>query len=628
MAIIRLENFSDHPFAGWLRRTVDASDPIAGPVRDTATGMVVVPGRVVGDPIHGYRNVDIWCDLREHSGERTFDTAAFAAHALPPASYPNTLEFFGGMLNCNGVPMGLVSWYADGVSRTLLLRSKVGAKFVVDVALRWSPHQPAIAHGELLVTMSNPAVDAMLETCPPVTITFGDALMFTMGRPFAAPSLEATPFTDGQGRMMPFWCFWTRHQSPTDTQAIAALCTGGVCGIGIEKLYHYGNPRTQPLKPPQVWVQQRFANAVQRLHDWGPAAAGPASFSPQTGAQADQSWPYSEMLQPGGLGAQQVVYLSAMKLANRPCHYREANGAPALPWVRATVHMWNGRPHGSLIVSPDRFGQTGTVPETPAQGDWYGPDNEHRLFAILSVAVKTTGSDLLQELLAQQARIVLWQVSVPSDWPQHFQSSIDAARSCGWLGLFYACCNDNLADRDLFARLEERMRKRCTEVYLPTWANAPGGLVDVRWNAGTLGSGPWVMPWQISIAACGLWYLGDLLDMPAVRACALRMARGCVVNDWVIPAGSTEWWSVGNQPWTHEFKQQSDPYVPIDQSSYTLSFFLNRPDWFRATWNIPALWLVTRHDPSDDEVTEKARAIWAQRGPDGAVGYAWFPPES
>jgi hypothetical protein len=88
--------------------------------------------------------------------------------------------------------------------------------------------------------------------------------------------------------------------------------------------------------------------------------------------------------------AVQVVYLSALQMAHRPCHHREADGTQFDPSTHPDLVFWDGRAHWHTGVSPDQLGKPRGLSREETSS-WYGPDVEHAITTPLFAAARYNG---------------------------------------------------------------------------------------------------------------------------------------------------------------------------------------------------------------------------------------------
>lgn len=580
--VVRIENLAPTPFAGWKRVTVDQAPPHQfGRVGDT----LFVVGRAVGIDT---RVVDVRVSLPP-GGKLTVDLAAAAPAAWTLGGLPSSpTAWFGGWASIAGTPLQIVSLAADGAGWLVHLRARPGVApmLVCDLWLVWYPDAPSWARGEVVVTCSNPSLPAMAATIPAgFNLTFGSAIVAVPGG--SGPLLAAgTVLADGQARALPVVFVWpSRLQNVADFGSVIADAQLAVAGVGVSRLLANGNPTYPSSFVPRAWASSLLPAALQRLHTWDPAVCGPAAASPQAGEQEDSVFVRGEALLPGGVGAELVAYLSALKFAQRPCHHREADGAQIDPARHPQLVLWDGRPHWHSGVSPDRLGKPSNLTVADANG-WWGPDVEHAMFATLTAGARLTGSPALQQLLRQQA------LQYPLQWttrPGWSTSEPFAARAVGWEGILAVHLWRDLEDRGAAAAVRAHYGARVSMVLVPKLGAAAHDIWDVRVDDPRLGAGRRWIPWQQALGAYGLDLAGEQFGLHAARAVALRAARR-VLDD--------AWRQVGGR-WV------CCPSGLIAEPSGTVGTF----DESFAHYGMPlAACTVLRHEPTNT----KAKAILAQ----------------
>lgn len=572
---IRIANLTSLPFTGWVRCNTDG--PLPAEERGFADRIGYAIGRVTGLGTH---IIDVRLTL-DPGQAVDYEPRSTVGDVIPPPTLPsNPVELFGGAAMIGGVPLQFVGLPdVDGAAITAHLRTRVGLMLVVDLFLRWYPGE-AWAHGEAIVTASNPTVTDLHAFVPPdFMLRFGDALTFAIGRHFSQPLIdEGVPFADGQARAVPLVFVWPRLiRSAADFNSAMAATQHGISAIGIERLLADGNPVYPAGFSARAWTTPKIAAAAQRLHSWAAPLVGPNPESGNTGAQEDQVFVRGEALLPDGNGAEIVTYLSALKLANRPCHHREVNGG-LLDYTGHTsprLVLWDMRPH-LPSVSPDRLGKLGGIAAWDVQGTWWGADVEHALYNTLAAGARYTGSPALQHELSAIARNYLfqWTIQAGLSTTQPF-----SARAQGWEGILAVHLWRDLEDRALAQRVADRWRARFDSfaAVLPNF--------DIRTDDPRLGPGQRWMPWQESVKCYGLDLAGAQLDRPQAREIALAHAKR-ILADAYVQQGET---------WT------TRDVVALDGAAVTIGFF----DLFGMPL-APAT--VLRHEPQH----EQARAIWTQ----------------
>lgn len=599
---VRVANHGGAAFAGWQRTTVDTQPALAAGQMGDA---FYVRGRKIGTDVW---IVDLWLNLAPHQ-QRTLDLATAVPVASPSVTLPaDTPQHFGGPLMVNDVPMQVAKICVDGAAVTVHAHARASAMLNVDVWLRWYPMQPGLAFGEAVVTASNGAIPDWRAVVGPsgIRVTWGDARLQVTGTAgLDAPIVPGgTILADGQARAVPFVLFWPRHLTTTLSwlQVIAAA-ERSVCATGIDRLWPQGNPSYPQSFDAGAWTASLYPEALRRLHTWEPGVVGPNPNSGDTGAQWDQVFVGGEFALPGGTGAEQIVYLSALKMAARPCHHLEANGRQADPADHPQCVFWSGRPHWHPVVSPDQLGKTQAITVADTNG-WMGPDREHWLYNTVAAAARLTGSPALQWELEQQARLFLFGETVTAGYST---SGPDAARSIGWAGILVVHLWRNLEDRALADRVAQRWQQRVLQVYVPTLWNRPLDVWDVRIGDPRLGPGAWWMAWQQSIGSYGLDLACDVLNVPQGRQLALKGAKACLEHNWILQTG--RYHGVGNITFP------PPPAIDYDRHAWP-------PPWFETTWDLPALAVVLRHEPTNG----KALAVWQQALSDlGLNRRSWVP---
>lgn len=531
--VVRVANLAPVPYSGWKRTTIDVAPPRqVGRVGD----VVFVQGRRAG--------LDVWCvDLLVTlaAGEtRAIDLATAEAFDWSRAPLPaDPLAWFGGVARIGGSLLPLVELQADGAGYTAHLRARTGRMLCADLWLTWYPDRPGWAVGELMLTASNPGVPDMGETLPAdLVLSFGDAVALAPGSPaFGAGVITAgTRWADGQARAFPIAFVWLRHlRLATDWASVGAVSMCGIGAVGIRQLLADGNPLVPAGCSARAWATPLFAESLRRLHTWEPGLVGPAPQSGATGAQEDQVFVRGEPLLADGVGTEWIALAGAMRMAARPCHHLEADGAPLDLDRHPQLRFWDGRAHWHTGVSPDQLGKPRSLSIDETAG-WWGPDVEHWLLNTLAAASRLTGSPALQHLLGAQARVYLLQWTVA---PGLSTSQTYAARAVGWEGIGVVHLWRALEDRALAARVRDRWLQRLDAILLPQLGAKPNDIWDVRVDDARLGAGAWWIPWQQSVGAYGLDFAGAVFARADARAVALRAAQRVLADAWV--RDGTQW---------------------------------------------------------------------------------------
>ncbi|MFN3242081.1 MAG: hypothetical protein ACE37K_11260 [Planctomycetota bacterium] len=610
---VRLANHGPVPFEGWVRSTIDRLPP-------HASGRVGAARFVLGDACgRDVHAIDVWATLPAGGRlELDLSEGVAAPHAIG-ALPQDLLGWFGGALKLNGQPLHLVEVAVDGAAWTAHLRARVGRMLCQDVWLRHYPGE-AWAHGEFAVTASDPTVPDVHADVAAQRLTFGDGVVLPVGRHFFQPIVSPSRFADGQARIIPFVIVWPRHlDTPAEHRSVQAVASLAIGAVGIEKLLPDGNPLYPAGFDPMRWAGEKLPGAVARLHDWGYPVVGIAPNSTQTGSQEDQVFVRGEPMLPGGVGAEWVAYLSALKYANRPCHHLEADGEHLRLQQHPELVFWHSRAHHRKDVSPDQLGKERPIAPWDVPGEWFGADREHWLVGTLSAGARYTASPALQWELEHQARSFLLQETID---PRLSTSGPDAARSVGYAGIVAVQLWNNLADRELAQLVRQRFRQRVVKVYVPQLGSKPGDVWDPRKDDRILGDFDkgrekrytrGVMWWQQAFGAYGLDLACTEFDIPEGRAMALRAAKAVLA---------------------HAYRRQGGRWVEWDNTAFTDGTPLpdvemaegkgaHRTGWFVVEWFPCAISVLLRHEPQH----EQARAIWEQMHNDAKAGrMSWFAP--
>ncbi len=600
--VVTVANQSPFPWSGYVRTTVDVRPQhptgwllgqhrTAGEI-DNPTVAIYRTGRRIGESTW---ILDIRCDLAVGQ-QRTFDLSTFTDCEIPvPAMPADPVGVFGGPLpTVNGAFMTLLSLQVDGAAFLAHLRARVPdtRMLVCDLWLWWMPEQPAFAQGEALVTCSNPAVPDMTETtAQPVWIGFGDAKVAVLGATEGGVVVpKGTSFADGQARAVPL-CFVWRRNFPKDLDGwIAAWCnaecakTWHVSGSGISQPLVDGAPRREPSFNAAAWAAGTITSTLGRIHDWRGGTTGPSTRSGDTGAQpGDQVFVGFESPTTG-----LIRYLGALKMAARPCHHREADGAPLDPVLHPNLRIWDGRAHWHTGVSPDQLGKPRSLDFASGEtSGWWGPDVEHDFFNTLACAARVTGSPCCQELLRAQATVyrLQWTYAPLSA----STSQAYAARAVGWESILAVHLWRELEDRALAATVRAHWLNRWALVLKPFFERQriqfpTGWFMDCRENDPRLGAGWWWIPWQQGVGAYGLDIAGRVFGVAEASEWALHFAEQ-IVKDGYVPAGD-RWQASANHT-------VAEGECPHDESFNYFGMSLG-----------PAV--VVRYQPQHP----KARAVW------------------
>jgi len=431
-------------------------------------------------------------------------------------------------------------------------------------------------------------------------LRYGDAITLTPGLPAGAPIVApGETFADGQARTLPVTFAWLRHFGPASLGAVVDSWTMGLGACGIGRLWADGNEHLPVGFRPLAWAGPKLPGSVAGLHTWDRPIVGPSPRSNDTGAQEDQVFVGGEALPSGGAGAEQVRYLAALKLANRPCHHLEIDGSTLDPsrHVDPRLLCWDGRAHWHTGVSPDQLGKPRGLDITESRG-WWGPDVEHWLYQTAFAAARLTGSPAIQAELSTQANIYLLTCTTVPGWAN---SGWFAARAVGWECIMAVNLWRQIEDRGLADRVRARCEDRIRLVFVPQLNPKPAGIWDVRTDDPRLGPGAWWIPWQQGVGAYGIDLAGAVFGVADARDLGYTAASAVLRDAWV---------KVGSR-WQ---SQAQRPVAGATASDESFNLF-----------GMPlAVAVVLSHDGSD----AKARAIWQQITTDATLTTqtSWLAP--
>lgn len=580
--VVRVENLSPVPYAGWVRATVDQLPPHAV---GTAGGALYVLGDQLGD----VWTVDLHLSLL--AGERKAIDLSAATPAVwqrPPLP-ADPIGYFGGVVEVGSTRLDITELREDAAAYRVRLRGRTPRLFHVDLWVRWWPGQPW-ADGEAIVTASNANVPDMTDTAGDFSLRFGDAWVVMPGAGFGKPLVPAgTSFGDGQCRAVPFVLIWTRHlRGASDWASIGAAGDLGVVACGLR------GPSTFPAAfNVRTFVAGNLPPAMAQLHSWEPPSLGPAADSGQSGGQEDQGFAAREMFLPDGAPAALLRYLVALKTAQHPAHHLETWGAVVDPDLHPYLCFFYSRPNRRACS--ETLGKPRDLLLSEASG-WNGPDAQHWTLASLETGARARGSQACQRLLEHAAKNYMLQAGLT---PGSSTATIWSSREIGWEGWLVVRLDRALADRRLADRVRLHWQARLQQVII----NKLGDRdiwIEVE-NDPRLGPGKWWQLWQQALGAYGCDIASERIGHPEGRQMALRAALKVVDAGWVFEGGR----------WV-EYEHQS-----VDGTQRT------RSGYFAVEWMPLAVAVVLRHQP--DHV--KAKAVWAQIVADAEGNARWLPPE-
>lgn len=283
----------------------------------------------------------------------------------------------------------------------------------------------------------------------------------------------------------------------------------------------------------------------------GPWEPVPLGLNPHAGSTGDQQDFGASKLAPalavrGGnpLHLEEALF-SVIAEAQRPTHFREADGSK----VRAAGHplwvVWSGRTHYHPDVSKDRLGKPPWFPTFEDHG-WSGKDNQHWSSLNLCGLYQLTGSHLLRSLIEDEVELYLAGQTVDPRLPT---TGRDAPRAIGRT-LLTACWLWLCTGRaDLKQRILDRVRVSVAAApafQRPDWPvrtlerNGPDGRVlGGRW--------PFWVAWNEALAAPGLWAVHRLFGAEDGTARALaKMSAYTVVRYGFFRRSGETWWRIAN----------------------------------------------------------------------------------
>lgn len=569
---LKIENISAYPFTGWARGTTDVQLPHeAGHL--TAENGDVARYQLGSKCGLDTNRIDVFVTLAAHE-KRVYDlgSASPADFKVEPQLPDDPHKHFGGPVRIGDVDFKFVGMpKRDGASILSVMRCRFGRLFCATLWLRYYPDMPFLVHGELDITASNPSVPDLFDSMPDnFDLRFGDSVVYlpyTINRPVAS----GTTFADGQSRKTPVTFVFPRHLpgNLNNFHTAFAVTRHAISVIGIQKLLADGNPIYPTGFSARAWTKPKFEDAPIRLASWLPAVCGPNPNSGNTGAQEDQIFVRGEALLEDGGGAEIVAYMSALKMANRPCHHLEADGSQLSLAGHPNLRMWGMRPDKRL--APDLLGKMGGVADWDVPGGWWGADEEHLLYNTLAAACRLTGSYALQHELSAVARNYLY------DHGPNGRSG--PARAWGWEGFFVVHCWRELEDRGLAEAVAGRWHNRfhLAKEHLMNY--------DVRTDDPRLGPGRMVMGWQEAVK-CGGWYhAGKHLGVAEACEMAAEHAKR-LLDDGYVQASTGGW--------------ASRDVISLDNHPVGFGFY----NFFGYPM---ASATVLMHEPGH----EKARSIWS-----------------
>ena len=517
--MLRIKNNTGYQWQGWKRLNCDTTPA----TWCLASGAVIVPGGPSGlDTYH----LDVHCTL-EPGEELTIDLEGDLAQQSEPFLL-GPMPMLGVPM-FGGVPMQFVSAAPNGAGYDIHLQCRVTPMLHCNVWLTYYPDQPSRCRGVLGLTASNCAVPDLWANIPPhLTLDIPGALVKFEGLSYGATVRNAgTTMADGQARGIPFLVVWPEHTKDEIqfTSAQAELSVIGICGNAIKNLWPMGNPVMPMATDAATWVRTKWPETLGRMHGWKDGPEGVKARSGDVAKQEDQVFVGAECMAPGGLGAEAVLYLTALGQARRPCHHLEANGSLLDFAKHPELVIWDGRAHYRADVSRDQLGKGG-APTLIETNGWWGPDEEHWLINTLAISARISGCPMLQWMLEAHARLFWFQKTIDV---RKSTSRPGAARAVGWEGLAAVHLHRSLKDRELAERIRQRFLDRCTFILVPQLGDKVADIWHVvndprMWQDNGVQAPAW-LPYQQAWGSWGLHLAGTLLGHAGAVEIALRGAR-------------------------------------------------------------------------------------------------------
>jgi hypothetical protein len=575
------------PFSGWVRLVTDQDVGDKPVVNNFAT---VVPGRKLG---LNARIVDVRIDVGPE--QRV---------VVPLTGSPATSWQLGGVdvaaigwPQVGGQDMILETAQADGAGWLARFHLRVGPMLHVRMWALYRPDEPGMARGEVMVTASSPNVpDLVADTGEGLRVTWGSAHVGVVGLGWGQNVVDSTTMASGQAVVKPVVFLWPQLKKRFEEEVAAwQWLSSSIGGHAITQLTAGGNPEYVQGFEPSTWTYRNLPEALRRLNTWEPALLGPAAITGTTGSQDDQVFVRGEPILPLGDGAEQLVYLCALKRANLPLHHLDWDGRQVGLERHPNLKLWDGQPHWDRNVSPDQLGKPRrpTVEETHF---WYGPDAEHDFCNTLVAAARYTGSPAPQYLMAAEARCYMFQKTLTPGWST---TQPYASRAVGWECLNLVHWWRDLEDRQLAKEVLDHGIARITRVIVPAFRNKD--VWDARLNDARLGQGLWWMPWQQSV---GAYFLGEFAranNLDEARAVALQAAKKVMADAWV---------KVGER-W------ESRAVMPLEGGG-------NSDGSFNLYGMSLAPYAVLAEEPND----AKSLSVASQLEEEAKTrGYSWMPPQ-
>lgn len=356
------------------------------------------------------------------------------------------------------------------------------------VWLTWSPYNPAVAWGEIVVGYTSPR-----STQPTLPVEL------TLSHPHGVVLYQSYrgSLARGQVVVQPIVVL-ADDATPADLIFANALYSGTLSVIARDDVWGVDRPmfRGSPLE----WSRTHYADAARRIARPDEAAVlGVAKRANDPGAQEDQVFLGECFQGPQSCGAERIRLLTAYTQGFRPCHHTDAQGNPVSPETHPTLVLWDGQPHWHLGVSRDRLGLERIPHDGYETHFWWGPDKQHWIYNSAFVALSLNDSPACEWMW--RCAMENFRLTHTVD-PRLSTTGFDSARSIGWACLFvWQTYEAAIAGGErLFNHFEQLVER----VYLPHLRRV-GVTWDARLDDPRLGPGLREIGWQKALGAYGMW---------------------------------------------------------------------------------------------------------------------------
>ena len=541
MTTLRLKNYSDRKWRGWIRTTTDHWADQPAPRALQYKDIAVVVGSPAG---HNLRNIDIYCALQPGEG-RDIEFSLMQ---------PMADDIVEGILS--GIDASVIADEDD------VYEVKIDGAAVVRSRQRI---KNGVSH--FVFGRTYPGFDAVLEVdgaCvvhnqTSKNVVFQDDSQSNgwsvVGSTIPVGSSISLADTQGFG----YSCIKFRIESLLQDEQVAnnvyILANKLVHAHALNKLYP-GHGVGWPVfrGDAALWVNTKAPVEKNAIKGFNRGNLGPLKDMAATGEQEDQLFLGGEgRFLPG---AWVPRYYAALGQWRYPCHTMTLIGQFPDPNVHFCAYQL-GHPEA-------RFGGNTTLertswPKASETNGWIrGMDEEHWLINNLCVAARMSGSPSLQLQLKFHA--ISWLFTCTIRQGLTTTNRPGAARAFGYKAYVAWLLYHYLADRDLANRVLSQAK-----VWLPMIVEAQkrktvNGWWDVRTDP-RLGEGRWAMPWQQVIGAYGVWKLAELLEHHDISSWAQESAGFLRAKCYPVPDLTarpiyqinvdTGEFKFGDSDWTH-----------------------------------------------------------------------------